>query len=74
MKPNPETTKIGRIRMAIGTTFAIIGILTLVFAGIISGFTNLPLTFAGALFLLSGVCIAGSIRLADFVVEMINGR
>ncbi len=71
MKENTESTKFDRLRMAVGTVLAILGALTLSFAVAI-GATSLPLIFAGGLFLLSGLLIAGSHRLALFITDLLR--
>lgn len=71
MKQNTESTKLDRLRMAIGTVLAIIGALTLSFAVAI-GATSLPLMFAGGLFLLSGLLIAGSRWLAVLITYLLH--
>ena len=71
MKDNKEKIKFDRIRMAIGVTLSLIGLLALIFAGA-AGFTSLPLTFAGILFMLSGLFIAGSNRLAMLISELLS--
>lgn len=71
MKPNPESTKFDRLRMVIGTVLACAGAAAFLSAAFM-GFTSLPLTFAGVLFLLSGLFIAGSHRLAELISGLLR--
>ncbi|HVI69211.1 MAG TPA: hypothetical protein VM581_02020 [Magnetospirillaceae bacterium] len=71
MTLNPETTKFDKLRMAIGTLLAVAGVVALTFAAIMS-FTSLPLTFAGILFVLSGLFIAGSHRFAELISGLLR--
>ena len=71
MKDNKEKSKFDRVRMIIGVVLSLIGLVALIFAGAAS-FTRLPLTFASILFILSGLFIAGSNRLALFIAELLS--
>ena len=71
MKPNPESTKLDRLRMVIGAVFACAGVVAFLSAAFM-GFTSLPLTFAGILFIFSGLFIAGSHRLAELISGLLR--
>jgi hypothetical protein len=71
MKQNPEITPFDRFRMVLGILLAIAGAVLLIISGL-SGFASLPLTSAGILFVLSGVFIAGSNRLAQLITDMLS--
>lgn len=71
MKPNPETTKLDRLRVVIGTVLAVVGVAVFLWAAFMQ-FTSLPLTFAGILFILSGLFIAGSHRLAQLISDLLR--
>lgn len=67
MKLNPETTKLQRIRMAIGTFLALVGILVLIFS-----FLTVPLVFVGILLIIAGIFVAKSARLAELVYGLLS--
>ncbi len=71
MKHNPESTKLDRLRLVIGTILAVVGVAAFLLAAFMQ-FISLPLTFAGILFILSGLFIAASHRLAQLISDLLR--
>lgn len=71
MKPNAEHSKLDRLRVVIGAALAFGGVVALLFAAA-GQFASLPLTLAGILFVLSGLLIAGSNRLAEHISGLLR--
>lgn len=71
MNNNPENTKLDKLRMAIGTLLALAGVVAFIAAWTI-GLSNLALTFAAILLIMSGIMIAGSHRLARLISDLLQ--
>lgn len=71
MKWNTSTTIAGKMSAILGTVLVIIGAIMLVFAGL-TGFTLLPLTFGGIILVLSGIYLARSLRLMEFINDLLR--
>lgn len=67
---NPETSKLDKLRMAVGTFLALAGIVAFIFAAMAD--FQLTLTLAAILLIVSGLLIAGSHRLADLIAGLLR--
>lgn len=70
MKDNLEISKFERFRMGVGTAFVLFGLVVLLLVGL-AGF-NLTLVIVSILLIVSGLLIAGSMRLAQLLVDLFN--
>lgn len=72
MKPNPETTKPDHLRVAIGWSLTVFGVLTLTVVGAGYGYHHTMVWVVGMLLIVSGVMIAKSVRLANFLNDTLR--
>ena len=72
MTPNTESTRLDRLRMAVGTVLGGAGALTFAVEGVVFQFAHLPLTLAAELFIFAGLLIAGSHKLAALISGLLH--
>lgn len=72
MKVNTETTKFDRLKVVIGWVLVVIGIFIITVMGSFYGYENATIWVVGLLMVVSGLLIAKSLALANFLTNFLG--